>query len=327
MLRKIHKQLLYFLKALMSDVETRGLYYDYLFIDNKNDLFNFDKLDRQFVKYGSNIPETKVTPIIKLAKQIIYLWNEETSNDKIVKSDIGFYFQKVDRSFILNTSTAFRLVAILDNGQLINLYRFPSKKTGKYAEEHEKAIKDRLNQAKFLKMISIYDVANKCVQLINQLELEYPKNNFSDIQIIGFTNQSFRMKNEEKPDSVKLKNKGIFQDKLRDLFLGEIEVAKANYNRIVSLLKEEKFIESINDKFKWKVPFSESELSKKKALCTLLFILQDKDYIKNELPNVEMVKMIENTFTNISFTSKTYGINKKNHCSESQYSKAFHFIN
>ena len=71
---------------LQADINNNKLYYNYLIIDDHNLFFNFDKLDTQYVKYGSNIPQTKVLPIIRLAKKIIFLWNEKSSNDMIVKA-------------------------------------------------------------------------------------------------------------------------------------------------------------------------------------------------------------------------------------------------
>lgn len=326
-LRKIHKQLSYFLKMLLEDTKNNELFYNYLIIDNKNDLFNFDKLDEQFVKYGSNISESKCRPIISLAKKIIYVWNERATNDMIIKSKDPFVFIKEDDSFMLNTIIGFRLIRILDNRKILNEYKFPTKRTGRAGEQLERSIKKSLDKSKYLKNISLYDVANKCVQLIGQLTLEYPKDAFSNIEIIGFENDRFVFKNDDAEDNIIIKTEQIYRRRLVDIFIGSNDEVKINYDRIIGQLVEERFIELNNNKMKWKIPIRESEITSKKALCTLLFILQEKDYIIPNLSNVEMTKIVENTFSNITFTPKTYGLNKKNYSKSSHYSKAFHFIN
>lgn len=109
---------------------------------------------------------------------------------------------------------------------------------------------------------------------------------------------------------------------LKDLF-----VVENCYNKIIDSLVEKKFITVNKDgSINFKGAEEDSTLTHKKLISTLLIVLDKKDYLEPNLKNTYITKAINNTFKNISITSKTFGEIKNSFQEDDHYSKPFFFI-
>lgn len=110
---------------------------------------------------------------------------------------------------------------------------------------------------------------------------------------------------------------------LKDLFVdGELE-----YNKIINLLKEKKFITKNNDQtLNWKGAQEDSSLANKTLICTLAVLLNNKDYFKPNLTNIYIAKALTNSFKSIKITEKTFGETRNKFCDKPHYSSVFSFI-
>lgn len=123
---------------------------------------------------------------------------------------------------------------------------------------------------------------------------------------------------------LKTKKKTINKKKyFKDIFK---EVNK--YDKIIDLLIENKFIFKNNDgNFEWKGMIEDSRLKPLKLLCTLVVVLDIKNYLIGNLKNTEIASALTNTFSNHTVQNKYYGDVNKEIRERTANSKSFDYYN